>query len=376
MLVLIAPDKFKGTLTATEAAEAIARGWLEERSEDDVVLFPISDGGDGFGQLLGEHLRARMMVTSTVNAAGQPIEARWWWVQRRRWAIVESAQVVGLAQLQKGRFHPFDLDTRGLAAVLRDAAKRHPIACLVGIGGSATNDGGFGMACGLGWRFLDSAGRSIKSWTDLTRLETIKSPSTRLRLGRLVVAVDVRNPLLGRRGATRIYGPQKGIRPEDMRPAEASLRRLVRVLATQWPKYESHAKACGAGAAGGLGFGLCVFAGAKLEPGFDLFARLTAICRHIQKADLVITGEGAIDETTLAMGKGVGQMARLAKRFKRPCIGLAGVVAVTHWNAGPFAQLLAMTPDMTSTQNAMNQPHYWLSRLAALAARNFPGQTT
>ncbi|MCX8108716.1 MAG: glycerate kinase, partial [Verrucomicrobiae bacterium] len=229
MTVLVAPDKFKGTLDATQAAEAIASGWRQNRPDDSIDVFPISDGGDGFGELLGRYLEAETRLTSTVNAAHEPITAPWWWVSRQQLAIIESARVIGLAQLPPGRFHPFELDTRGLAQVLQDASQLDPRLCLVGIGGSATNDAGFGMALGLGWRFFDRRGRPIKLWTDLYRLVKIERPGKRLQPKKVIVAVDVQNPLLGSHGATRIYGPQKGIRPEDIRPTERNLRRLVRV---------------------------------------------------------------------------------------------------------------------------------------------------
>lgn len=369
MLVLIAPDKFKGTLNASEAAEAIARGWLNVRPNDKVDIFPISDGGDGFGELLGKHLGAETRFARTVNAAGRPIKAPWWWVPKLKLAIVESAKIIGLAQLPTGKFHPFDLDTRGLATVLREVEKVRPKLCIVGIGGSATNDAGFGMAAGLGWRFLDGRGRPIRSWTALDTLQAVEPPQEQLRLGRLTVAVDVRNPLLGPRGATRIYGPQKGIRPEDFEPAERCIRKLVCVLADLSPEYRKLAVAAGAGAAGGLGFGFGVFLGAKLEPGFALFSKLTGLEKHIKQADLVITGEGAIDKTTLLMGKGVGQVARLARRFRRPCLGLAGIVSASRASTAPFAGLFAIVPKLASQKEAMAKPRHWLSRLTSLAAR-------
>lgn len=371
MQVLIAPDKFKGTLNASEAAEAIARGWLKQRPDDKVDIFPISDGGDGFGKLLGKHLGADTHFVRTVNAAGQPINAPWWWVPKLKLAIVESAEVIGLAQLPPGKFHPFDLDTRGLAAVLRDVEKARPKLCLVGIGGSATNDAGFGMAVGLGWRFFDGQGRLIRSWTSLDALQTVKPPKEELRLGQLTVAVDVRNPLLGPRGATRIYGPQKGIRPQDYEPAERCLRKLVRVIADLSPQYRKLSAAAGAGAAGGLGFGFCAFLGGKLEPGFALFAKFTGLEKHVRQADLVITGEGAIDKTTLSMGKGVGQVARLARRFRRPCLGLAGIVTASRTSTAPFTGLFAIVPELASQKAAMAKPRQWLTRLASQTAREW-----
>src|SRR3954468_21116789 len=197
MRVLIAPDKFKGTLTASEAARAIARGWRKARPKDTLELLPITDGGDGFGQALSELWHVERRAVQTVDAAHRSIRARWWWEPSRKAAVIESAQVIGLAQLPHGRFHPFELDTRGLARVMLAALEMGTRRCVVGIGGSATNDGGFGLARALGWNFLDGAGESIERWTDLHRLARINAPARRKWFRELIVAVDVQNPLLG-----------------------------------------------------------------------------------------------------------------------------------------------------------------------------------
>jgi glycerate kinase len=223
MNVLILPDKFKGTLTARAAAQAIAAGWRRGRSGDSLSLLPMSDGGDGFGGVLGGLMGAREQKAGTVDAAHRPCVARWWWEPKTRTAVIESAAAIGLAMLPPGEFHPFALDTFGLGAIIEAAAAKGARRCLMGIGGSATNDGGFGMARALGWRFLDGEDRPIEQWTYLERLERIQAPPRRLRFGRWLVAVDVQNPLLGPRGATRVYGPQKGLSPGDFaRPRVAS----------------------------------------------------------------------------------------------------------------------------------------------------------
>jgi glycerate kinase len=158
MKVLIVPDKFKGTLTAAAAAAAIARGWRSGRPNDSLDLLPMSDGGDGFGEVTSKLLRARLQRAEAIDAAHRPCVAKWWWEPRTRTAIIESAGVIGLAMLPPKRFHPFELDTLGLGAVVQAAAQRGARRCLMGIGGSATNDGGFGLARALGWVFLDESG--------------------------------------------------------------------------------------------------------------------------------------------------------------------------------------------------------------------------
>ena len=375
--VLIIPDKFKGTLTAQAAAQAIARGWRKARPHDALDLVPLSDGGDGFGAALSQLLNARTQRAKVVNAAHQPCISRWWWDAKTRTAIIESAEVIGLAMLPPGKFHPFRLDTFGLGAVLLAAVKRGAQRCIVGIGGSATNDGGFGLARALGWQFLDRTGRELASWTDLEKLARIVPPQRQRLFQSLIVAVDVRNPLLGPRGATRIYGLQKGLRPQDFLKAERCLRRLAQVLTrgrfgvpasagSDRPKAELQTLP-GAGAAGGLGFGLAAFAGATLKPGFELIARRGSLARRMARADLVITGEGAMDRSTL-MGKGVGEIAERCYKRGLPCIGLAGVAVRTPPLARRFAQLHALT-DLTSANEAKAHAAFWLARLAERAAR-------
>jgi glycerate 2-kinase len=365
MHVLIAPDKFKGTLTARQAAEAIARGWRKARPEDSLELLPISDGGDGFGRVMGELLGANPQCIQTVDAAHRSCATTWWWSGKTKTAIIESARVIGLAKLPKGKFHPFDLDTFGLGAVLCAARRARAKKIIVGIGGSATNDAGFGLARALGWKFLEQNGTVIESWTRLDRLTEIRRPQ-KMSQGRITVAVDVRNPLLGVHGASRVYGPQKGLRPEDFAHAELCLQRLARLLKRQLGL--DFANAPGAGAAGGLGFGLMAFAGAKFQSGFELVAKHSALERRLRQADLVVTGEGAIDRTT-AMGKGCGEIARRCRAQQMPCIGFGGKVVRTPEAEKMFTQSDGLT-DLTTPAEAMRRPAFWLARLSAKTASN------
>jgi glycerate kinase len=362
--VLIIPDKFKGTLTARAAAEAIARGWRKARTGDSLSLLPMSDGGDGFGEVTSALLKAKIQHVRAVDAAHRPCSARWWWEPRTRTAVIESAAVIGLAMLPAKRFHPFQLDTFGLGAVVRAAARRGARRCLMGIGGSATNDGGFGLARALGWEFLDGEGEPIEQWTELGRLARIRAPKRRRWFSGFVVATDVENRLLGRRGASRVYGPQKGLRPRDFALAERCLGRLARVVRKQFG--HDFAREPGAGAAGGLGFGLLAFLSAELQPGFDLFSRHAVLERQLRAADLVVTGEGAIDRSTL-MGKGVGQVALRCRRLNIPCIGLAGMVSANLEGGVLFTQAYGLT-ELTTVAQAKAKPAYWLERLARMAA--------
>jgi len=367
MKVLIAPDKFKGTLTAAQAARAIAAGWSSARPRDELRLLPMSDGGDGFGDILSSLIAAVAVTTETVDAAHRTITATSWLNERAGTAVVESARVIGLAQLPPGKYHPFDLDTRGLGVVLRAAAQRGARRCIVGIGGSATNDAGFGFARELGWQFHDAHGANISRWIELDRLARVSPPEQPPFFEQLIVAVDVQNPLLGPEGCTRVYGPQKGLRPEDFPLAERCLERLAEVLKQRHGL--DVADRPGAGAAGGLGFGLCSFAGAQLASGFDLFAEHARLQERLRDTDIVITAEGAIDRQTL-MGKGVGQIASLCARHKLPSIAFAGVVQDRDAAAKQFCHVYALT-DLTSSAQAMANAALWLQRLATRAAQQF-----
>lgn len=367
MNVLICPDKFKGTLTAHQAAAAISTGWRTSRPNDRLEQLPMSDGGDGFGEIIGESIGATPVTSRTIDAAHRSIDATWWWAESTCTALIESAGIIGLAQLPRGQFHPFELDTFGLGTVIADARKRGASKIIIGIGGSATNDAGFGMARALGWTFLNPDDQAITSWTDLAGLKSIRSPSQAPGDIQTVVASDVGNPLLGPEGCSRVYGPQKGLLADDFEAAERNLAALAQVAAACSDRDLSTEP--GAGAAGGLGFGLQFFLNGQLQPGFNIFADQVSLDEKLAKADLVITGEGAIDQST-AMGKGVGQLASVCAKHGVPCIALAGAASLKKEDQHLFGQIHAMTSGLTTEENAMKEPSKWLAKLAAAAALN------
>lgn len=370
--VLIAPDKFKGTLSAAEAAEAIARGWKAVRPQDKLTLLPISDGGDGFGEVMGRAIGAEKKVVETVDSADRPVEAAWWWEPKTRTAIVEAAQVNGLAMLPYWKFHPFQLNTFGLGRVLQTVARASAKECIVGIGGSATNDAGFGVARALGWKFFPAAdcptcapSAQLDEWWQLGMLARIERPKFALPL-KITVAVDVKNPLLGPNGCTRTYGPQKGLEPDDFPLAETALEQLAKVYKKQFRR--DFSKLPGAGAAGGLGFGLMAFAGAKLVNGFELFAKHADLMKQVRDADLVISGEGAIDRQTF-MGKGVGQLAAMCKKNGVKCIAFSGIADVPA-KQKLFASVTALT-EITTVEKAKKNAARFLTALAEKVGTEF-----
>jgi glycerate kinase len=236
----------------------------------------------------------------------------------------------------------------------------------LGLGGSATNDGGFGVACALGWTFRRADGSALQRWTELVDLASIEAPVARRWPREVVLVVDVENPLLGFNGATYTYGPQKGLTPEQLPLAEACLARLAVVVAEGQPLT---GREPGAGAAGGLGFGLAAFAGGRFQSGAELFATLTQLPQRIAAADVIVTAEGAFDAQSL-MGKGVGALVRWAANLAKPCICIAGSVSLhTADLAWSGLRCYAITPNHASLQQAQLHAAYYLEQLSARAAR-------
>ncbi|MBC8326963.1 MAG: glycerate kinase [Verrucomicrobia subdivision 3 bacterium] len=364
--ILIAPDKFKGTLTATQAAKAIAIGWKSARPEDTLTQLPISDGGDGFGELMAEATGAGSLSIETEDADHAPTVAPCWVVRESGTAIVESANIIGLTMLAAEKRRPINLNSCGLGIVLRNEQFTGCRQHIIGIGGSATNDGGFGMARELGWGFEDDQGRPILGWIDLVNLKKIHPPKSKFT-GESIVAVDVQNPLLGPTGCTQIFGPQKGLRKEDIPKAEAALGRLAAVWESQTG--EDAAGLPGAGAAGGLGFGLHCFAGATIRSGFEIFAEAVGLETLLRAADVVITGEGAMDRQSV-MGKGVGELAKRARANGCRCLGLAGQVEDRPALADYLDECRALT-DFTTTAEAETDAARRLEKLSREVADGF-----
>jgi glycerate kinase len=234
----------------------------------------------------------------------------------------------------------------------------------MGIGGSATNDGGFGVARAMGWEFFNAKSALLDRWADLHTLSQIKIPQRDRWFDEFSVAVDVNNPLLGPTGCTRVYGPQKGISEGDFEFAERCLSALANVA--QQELHVATANEPGAGAAGGLGFGLRTFLGAKLEPGFELFAKLSNLALRIERSDLVLSGEGAIDEQTL-MGKGVGELGALCRRANKPCVALAGLITDEAKALRLFTNVQSMTT-LTTPGEAKANAGRWLEEAASRVA--------
>jgi glycerate 2-kinase len=371
MKVVIAPNAFKGTLTAPQAAAAIALGVREVFPEAEIVEIPVADGGDGTMEALvaanrGEYRRARVE-----GPLGDPVEARFGLIDSGSTAVVELATASGLILIPPERRDPRRASTYGFGQLLQAALDAGPSRVIAGIGGSATNDGGAGMAQALGYRLLDAAGRELeRGGGPLARLERIDTYSVdrRWRGVRVKVACDVTNPLTGPEGASAVYGPQKGADPEAVRELDAALARLAAVVERDLGKRVADIP--GAGAAGGTGAGLVAFLDAELVPGAPLVVEAAGFDVHLKGADLVITGEGRVDEQT-AYGKAPGEVAKRAHAAGVPVLLLAGSKG-EGWEA-----MKALGVDSVVTLNqegedpgqALNAPDRMLTRAAVVACR-------
>ena len=316
MKILIAPDKFKGTLSAREVGEAIANGLREILPQAEIDIVPLADGGEGTAEVISEALGAEWIACKAHNPLGRQIDARYGWIANRKLAVMEMSEAAGMRRLPAKVRDPSRSTTFGVGEMILHAQRAGAAEILIGLGGSATNDGGFGMARAFGFRFFDrKRAHELRSAVPkLADLEEIAKPK-HVALPKIVAAVDVKNRLLGENGATRVYGPQKGVTGNQIKIFERALKRLADVVAKEFDfDYRDEP---GAGAAGGLGFGLLSFCGARIQPGFDVVAEAVGLGQKMKDADVVITGEGALDRQTLE-GKtpaGVAELAR--KRGKR-----------------------------------------------------------
>ncbi len=302
MRVLIAPDKFKGTLSARQAAEAIERGWRRTRPQDLLELVPLADGGEGTLEALvpadGSPGSGELVSRVVAGPLGDPVQAEAG--VRGTTGVVEMARASGLALLTQTRRDPRRTTTRGTGELMAAALDRGARELLVCVGGSATNDGGTGMARALGVRFVDAGGAALPdggaALLDLAAID-LSGLDPRVRTTSIVGLVDVDNPLCGPAGASAVYGPQKGATSEDVWLLDRALGHLAAVVHRDLGA--DLAKEPGAGAAGGLGFGLVAFCGAHLRPGVEVVMQAQRFTERLVASDLVVTGEGSFDEQSL-----------------------------------------------------------------------------
>lgn len=365
--ILVAPDKFKTALSAAEAARAIAAGIRRQMPDAEIDLCPIADGGEGFMEAAASALQGKWIDCPSVDALGRDIDSRYFLAETPEGptAIIEMAETAGLWRIAGHERDPHRATTRGTGIQLAHAVRESGATrVFLGIGGSATNDGGCGLATALGARFLDAGGNPVDPVP--AKLPTVSriDLDSMLELPPITVACDVTNPLLGPRGAAAVYGPQKGATEEDIPVLEAALAHLVQLTGS-----ENGALEPGAGAAGGLGFGLLHFANATLAPGFDLLADLMRLEDRIRAADLVITGEGSIDAQSFD-GKGPVELVRLAARHGIPTGAICGLADPAARDCEELAFLIVIADNGLPVEALISRASELLEDAAAHAPIN------
>ena len=321
MHILIVPDKFKGSLSAREVAENIALGLCDVLRDAKIDIVPMADGGEGTAEVICDALGGSWLKCKAHDPVGREIDARYAWIADRKLAVLEMSEAAGMRRLTESERDPLRATTFGVGEMILDAATRGANEIIIGLGGSATNDGGFGMARALGFRFdYEHEQEHEQKVTCLLDLVKIAKPKE-LTLPKIIAAVDVRNPLLGENGATRVFGPQKGAAGDKIDNLERALAKLADVVSKEFGV--DYRDEPGTGAAGGLGFGLMSFCGARIRPGFDVVAEAVKLESKMKDIDLVITGEGSLDRQTLE-GKTPAGVARLARKLGKRVFAIAG----------------------------------------------------
>ena len=326
MRILVAPQEFKGSLTAVEAADCFGEAARGVRPDAELDLAPIADGGPGTVEAIVRAARGRMSIARVSGPLGGPVDARWGRIDDGRTGVIEMAAAAGLTLLGAEQLDPRRASTHGVGELIGHALEARVERMLIGVGGSATNDGGAGAAAALGARFFDDGVRPLAAGgAALARLARIDVAALDPRLAATEIAVlcDVQNPLIGPDGASAVYGPQKGA-------DAAAVAELDRALANYAGIVERDlggeiAALPGGGAAGGLAAGLAAFCGARLVSGFDAVAAAIGLAERVARADLVLTGEGRLD-TQSAWGKSVAGVALLAQAAGKPCIAVCGLI--------------------------------------------------
>ncbi|MGZ3300499.1 MAG: glycerate kinase [Isosphaeraceae bacterium] len=326
MRVVIAPDKFKGSLTALEAAEAMARGLSRVDPSAEIDRVPMADGGEGTVAALVAATGGSYRTVTVTGPLGDPVVASFGLLGDGRTAVLEMASASGLWLVPPALRDPLRATTRGTGQLLLAALKAGARRVIVGIGGSATNDGGAGLGQALGFRLLDTHGRELEpGGGELDRLARIERTDQVAVLGSATIAVacDVTNPLCGPQGASAVYGPQKGATPEVVERLDRNLGHFADIVARDLDIAVRHIP--GSGAAGGLGGGLVAFAGGRLEGGVNLVIEAVNLRERLHAADLCLTGEGALDGQS-AFGKTAVGVARLAHSLRCPTLAIAGSI--------------------------------------------------
>ncbi len=359
MKFVIAPDKFKGSLTGFEFCDAVAEGLLKVFTDAEILKMPLADGGDGTMEVVRHYIKGEKITISVHDPLFRPIEASYLFSAKSKIAYIEMAEVSGLKLLKEDERDCMHTTTLGTGELIVDAMAKGAKQIILGIGGSATNDGGIGMAKALGFRFLGTGNEELKPvGSNLLAIEKIDASNIHPKLKEVSVKVacDVTNPLYGMNGAAHVYAKQKGASEEDTVILDKGLRKFAKVISQQYDI--DLQKMQGAGAAGGMGAGAVFFLGAQLTSGIDLIKELANFDAHIEGADWIITGEGQLDEQTLS-GKTIAGVVSSAKKKSIPVAVLCGSVNIAIEQQEEFGlrYVTAIVRGVTDLQNAIAKSH-------------------
>ncbi|NOX97739.1 MAG: glycerate kinase [Nitrospirae bacterium] len=369
MKIVIAPDSFKGSLSAGEVAAAIEEGVRKVFPKAEIRKVPLADGGEGTVRALVEATGGKIKEVEVTGPLGEKVKANYGILGDEKTAVIEMATASGLPLVPPRKRDPSRTTTYGTGELIKAALQEGCREFIVGIGGSATTDGGAGMAQALGAKLLDEKGQDIGfGGGELKKLERIDLAhfDRRIKESKVTVASDVDNPLWGEKGAARVYGPQKGATPEMVEELDKALRHFAEIIKRDLHK--DVANIPGAGAAGGLGAGLMAFLEANLRPGIDIVMEVMKLEKNILDADLVITGEGKMDKQTI-YGKAPYGVAKLAGRHKKKVIGICGMLgegAEILYQHG-FQALFPNRIDSMSREEAMQRAKELTTETAARA---------
>ena len=326
MKIVLAIDSFKGCMTSSEAENAAKQGILRALGEADVVTVPISDGGEGLTETFIDILGMAKVSVTVSDPLGRKINASYGYDASKKLAVMEMAAAAGLTLIDEQDRNPMNTSSYGVGEMIADAIHRGVREFIIGIGGSATNDGGTGMLQALGFEFLDSGGRMVKTCgAGLKEIRTIRTANAIKELAecRFSVLCDVNNPLCGDLGCSKVFGPQKGLGENAIELMDGWLWDYSELVREVFPETDKDFP--GAGAAGGLGFAFKSFLNAELIPGMEKMMEISRLEEKIRSADLVVTGEGCLDSQSF-MGKVTGAVAGAAKKYGKPVIAFAGMI--------------------------------------------------
>jgi len=326
MKVVVAIDSLKGSLTSMEAGYAIKQGVLAANPDAEVIVKPLADGGEGTTDSLIEGLGGERIDVTVTGPLGRPVDAYYGYLEESNTAILEMASAAGIILVSDAEKDPMAATTYGVGEIIKDAVEKGCRKFIIGIGGSATNDGGLGMLKALGYEFLDENGKDVGEGAQaLSKVASIKTENVYSKLSEchFQIACDVNNPLCGTNGATYIYGPQKGVTEDMKEPLDQAMANYAKV--TSDTLGNDYKESAGAGAAGGMGFAFLSYLGAELTPGIELILNAVGLENELKDADIVVTGEGRLDHQT-AMGKAPVGVAKLAKKYDATVVAFAGSV--------------------------------------------------